>query len=237
STWLFEHQRMDVFEYRAEVRLVALIHRKVIVKLLAALRKVVSEGKHLNLTPRHIAPASTTQPDSVQARHLCCERLARCIPAVVILVHVDGARYLWVPEKISDGFALFLRLPAVSVNDGQIGVVASRVRYADPEYGSADRQPKLGPEPAASEFDQLAHVTLDPGIVSPIKLIGDFDDDVATVVLDQPIGGVSDRLLNCSRIAQDPILPLVKIHQCENHAMLVERALKPQQTPHPCRLQ
>src|SRR5208283_4065538 len=50
STWLSEHQRMDVFEYRAKVRLVALIHRKVIVKLLAALRKVVSEGKQLNLT-------------------------------------------------------------------------------------------------------------------------------------------------------------------------------------------
>ncbi|HAX41049.1 MAG TPA: hypothetical protein DCY80_00655 [Solibacterales bacterium] len=202
--------------------------------------RVEAEGEHLDLTPGHVTPTGASGPDGVETGEFEFEVAQRGIPAVVVFVHVDWPGESRIGQQFRDTPQLELRGAVISVDDGQVGCFTDSTGDAEiPQSGRGDRKPEgsvFCGEAGLGEPDEGGEVITN--VVAVVKarvahLVGDLDDHVAQILVDQEVGGLRNGITNGGGRLQHLVLPLVEIGQGQNHAALVECAGQSDEAPAP----
>src|SRR5207249_979734 len=116
-----------------------------------------------------------------------------------------------------------------------LGIIhASVARYAD--WRGVIRAPLL--KAIARLLYQLQKVLGDigsevPVLAGQIPLVGDIDDYVPKLLLDEPLSDVPRRPMDRFRRFELLVLPLIEVHDIDDHAALVGRHEQSLEPPHP----
>ena len=161
--------------------------------------------------------------------------------AVVVLHHPEGA---FGGLELPQAPQLFTGRAAVAVQENDITDLSQRVRIGHaPAARRSNRQGVVGMvEALSNQFHEAVDIVryetgMIPTAAVEIPLVRYVDDDVAKVLLDEPVRDVL--CCDCDSVGrfEDLVLPGMKIDKADDHAALVGRREQPLEAAEPFRFE